>query len=818
MKPIQIQGAREGNLKNLSLEIPKQQLVVLTGRSGSGKTTLAKDVLYQECQRQYLEAMAYQGIRKPRLDRLRNASPAILIAQGSGSRNPRSSVGTATDLYTDLRMLFEKLSQRTCPHCGREIAAFQCPEEVEKKDGDFQVFQYCSHCGHRMEKLTRTFFSYNTREGACPTCQGFGTVRTLEEAAVLHSELSLEEGAVDYWAQKYRDYQIDLFRRALACYGVPVEAGTPVADYTPEQRAILLYGVESAQVKALFPAVAPPKMTAAGKFEGVYTILWRRLSEKGGDTGAFKGYFRDGVCPECGGERLNALSREVTVHGTRLPQLVKLSLRDLLRWVDALELGEAELPLVQSYVTDLRTKLRRLLSVGLGYLTLDRQTGTLSGGEGQRIRLAAALDADITGILYILDEPTVGLHPKDTDGMIRLLKDLRDFENTVLVIEHDPDVMRAADYLIDLGPGAGKYGGEVVGTGTLEELLRQECSVTGRCLRGLERSFSPPRPRHSGWLTVEGATLHNLRRLSVRFPVGCLTCVTGVSGSGKSTLVFDVLAGGLGGAQVAGLGQFDALVAVEQAPPVRQSRSNVATYAGLYTEIRDLFAAQAAQKKLPARYFSFNTPGGRCENCQGLGYVTSNMLFFEDVDVPCPVCGGRQFSQEVLSVTYRGLNVKEVLQLPVDDALELFSDRPRLAERLRLLKEVGLGYLELGQALPTLSGGEAQRLKLAKELLENRGKRNLYLIDEPTTGLHPLDVEQFLVLLQRMVDGGNTVIVVEHNLQLIAAADWVIDLGPGGGEEGGRVIAQGTPEELSRNPRSVTGAFLQNPANSLYFS
>ena len=817
MDYISIIGAKEGNLKNISVDLPRSKWIVLTGVSGSGKTTLAIDVLYQECQRQYLEAIGYQGIRKPDIEAIRNVSPAIQIKQPVSNKNPRSTVGTVTDIYTDLRMLFEKLSTRSCPNCGKVIDSADCREETERSADDFKVFQYCPHCAHRMEKLTRSHFSYNTREGACATCQGLGEVLTVVEEKVLDEKLSLEEGAVAFWESRYRDYQLEALVAACDHYGIPLKSNTPVKDFTPAQRVLLLEGTESEAVRRLFPAVPEPRTLAEGKFEGVLPNLWRRMADKKGNSKLQENYFESARCPECHGERLNKLSRSVTVKGTRLPELSGKALIGLTDWVSSLEarLQHNERLLAGVYVTDLKTKLKRILKLGLGYLSLDRQTMTLSGGEGQRLRLAAVLDSDLTGVIYILDEPTISLHPQDTEGLLTILRSLRDKGNTLLVIEHDTAVMAAADYLIDIGPGAGKYGGEIIGSGTLEQLKKQSRSVTGAYLNRKAAPRTLFRKGSGDFIEVKRADKHNLKHISVRFPSGCLICVTGISGSGKSTLVFDVLAkgdtaGSIKTNQVNGTNSFDRIVVVEQAPLTRMKRSNVATYSAAYTEIRKIFGRQptAIEKGLTANHFSFNAKGGRCDHCEGLGVITTNLLFFEDQEVPCPVCFGKRFKEEVLSVTYRGHSINAVLGLSVEEGAELFADSSKISTILRLLQDVGLGYLELGQTTTTLSGGEAQRLKLATELLENKGKKNLYLIDEPTTGLHPLDVEKFLVLLERMVDSRSTVIVVEHNQQIIAAADWVIDLGPGGGDAGGRVIAEGTPTEIRKDNNSVTGKFI----------
>lgn len=818
MSNMIIHGAREGNLKDISLEIPRGKLVVFTGLSGSGKSTLAIDVIYQECQRQYLEAMGYQGIRKPNIDCIRNVSPAIMITQIESSKNPRSTVGTLTDIYTDLRMIYEKLGVRVCPHCHTVISAAECKEEVEKSDEKFQVFMYCNHCNYRMEKVTRTHFSYNTREGACQTCQGLGKVLTINQDNTVDEALSLENGAVDFWEQQYKEYQISSLYSAFRHYNIPVDANTPVAEFSNLQKSILYYGVESDDVKKAFPGVLPPKTVAAGKFEGVFPTLWRRMAERGGDAKQLNDYFDFASCPDCMGERLGELSRSITVANTRLPELSLLSLEELYAWILKLEdsLADASFTLVEPYLLDLKTKIQRILNVGLGYLSLDRQTITLSGGELQRVKLAATLDSDLTGIIYIMDEPTIGLHPKDTEGMVAILKKLRDLGNTVIIIEHDPDVMQEADYIVDIGPGSGKHGGQIIGKGALAELKRQETSVTGLYLQKSHPVRTQLRERTGEAIQIKRANLYNLKNIDVNFPTGCLVAVTGVSGSGKSTLVFDVLAQSGKKKQaehniISGIEQFDQIITIEQGAITKMKRSNVATYSEVYSEIRKIFGGlqEAQNRGLSAKHFSFNTKGGRCENCEGLGYVTSNMLFFENIEVTCPVCGGNQFIDEVLSVKYEGYSIKDILKMSVEDALLTFHKHPKIQRTLKLLQDVGLGYLELGQTLTTLSGGEGQRLKLAKELINNTGKHSLYLMDEPTVGLHPVDVENFLTLLNRIVDSGSTVIVVEHNQQVIKAADWVVDLGPEGGKNGGQVVFTGTPLEMLQNGATSTAEYLR---------
>lgn len=812
MSNIIIHGAKEGVLKDITLEIPRNKLVVITGLSGSGKSTLAVDVLFNECQRQYLEAMGMQGIRKPKVDSVRNVSPAIIISQTDVNKNPRSTVGTLTDIYTDLRMVYEKLGVRTCPQCNEIIANGECKEETEKKDGEFTVYMYCSQCNHKMHKLTRTYLSFNTREGACKACQGLGKALTINKDNIILEELTPEEGAVSFWEHRYKDYQIGILYNAFQHYGIPVNPDTPVKNYSPIQKEILYNGVDSKVVKSAFPEITPPKTVSVGKFEGVFRVLWRKLSEAGGESNQWKDYFDYDICPECKGERLNEESRQVTVLNTRIPELTFWSLEELYEWVKKLEasLQKVEYSLVEPYLLDLRTKIQRILNVGLGYLSLDRQAVTLSGGEMQRIRLSATLDSDLTGIIYIMDEPTIGLHPKDTKGMMSVLKGLRDLGNTVILIEHDTDVMDEADYIIDIGPGSGKHGGMVVGKGIIEELKNQETSITGQYLKKKKKIKDSFRQGNGETIQIKNANLHNLKNIDISFPVGCMTAVTGVSGSGKSTLIFDVLGKARDkksrNIKIDGMEAFNQIVTIEQSAITKMKRSNVATYSEVYTEIRKIYGGlqDAKYKGLSPKHFSFNTPGGRCENCKGLGYVESNMLFFANTEIICPVCQGKQFSDEILSIQYNGFTIKDILQMSVEEALNVFSQFPKIVNILKLLFDVGLGYLELGQSLTTLSGGECQRLKLAKELIQNSGVNNLYLMDEPTTGLHPLDVENFLILLDKIVDSGNTVIVVEHNQQIISASDWIVDLGPEGGNKGGEVVFTGTPVEMLESGKTLT--------------
>ncbi|CAG9620250.1 excinuclease ABC subunit UvrA [Sutcliffiella rhizosphaerae] len=815
---IEIIGAREHNLKHLSLKIPKNNLVVITGPSGSGKSTLALDTLQRECQRQYMESMgmAADALSKPKVDSIIGLSPSISIGQHNTNRNPRSTVGTITDMYTYLRVIFEKLGERTCPTCERSVPPVIDKEEYEEGLG-FKQFIHCPHCDSKLEKLTRSHFSFNKPEGACEICDGLGKVSELDLDSVFQKELGLVDDAVTIWKGQYRDYQLAIVKAAADYYGVPLDFHQPLKDYTDVQRDLLYYGVESEQFIAYFPDTKPPKQVAKGKFEGVITGIWRRFQEKAGQSGEAALFFSK-TCPSCYGERLKKASREVYVAGSSLPSLTKQSLEDIRNWTEELprNFNENSLIVLEPLLNELKIKLDRILYVGLGYLSLDRQTVTLSGGEGQRLRLATILGSALTGVLYILDEPTAGLHPKDTHGLLKVMKELRDLGNTVLVIEHDEEVMRGADHIIDIGPGAGKFGGNLVGEGSLEELMNQKESITGQFLKESIRAKSNRRTGIGKSLTIHHATKHNLKDVTVSFPLGTLVSVTGVSGSGKSSLVFDVLAKGAennidGCEKITGMEYVENVITVGQSALTRMQRSNIATYTDAFTFIRNLFASlpEAKRKDLKPKDFSFNTQGGRCEHCQGLGFVLTNMHFLPDLEVVCPACTGKRFKEFILEIMFKDQTISSILDMTIEESMELFKEEKKLAPILQLLCEVGLGYLSWGQSVTTLSGGEGQRLKLAKELYKQKPNHTLYLLDEPTTALHPTDVKKLLVLLNKLVDAGNTVIIVEHTLEAIRESDWVIDIGPEGGNQGGQVIAEGTPEQIAMNFSSHTGKFLK---------
>lgn len=837
---IIIKGARLHNLKNVSFSLPKNRFVVFTGLSGSGKSTMAFDTLYKEGQRQYLESLGmvtYES--RPPFDAIIGLSPSISVDQRNSNRSPRSTVGTATEVYSYLRILFAHAGHRPCPECGADVPPEHGLDEgaesvwdADEGDGDAAYTVACPNCGALLPDMGMAYFSFNKPAGACPTCTGLGTIYTANLPRILDEDKGVMDGAVLAWDPRMMEYHAGTLRAAASHYGFALDLSAPVREWAPAPRDLLLYGVHSAEFRRHYPQIEPPATVASGRFEGVVTNLLRRheeraTSEASESVDRLESLLILQTCPECDGTRLRPEVRAVTVAGRNIVEVSRLPLDRLAAWVEGLreDLPAEEWLIAEPIVADLREYIRRLVEVGLGYLTLDRATPSLSAGEARRLRLAALLGSGLTGVLYVLDEPTIGLHPRDNLRLATMLRALRDLGNTVLVIEHDMDLVSAADWVVDFGPGAGRFGGEIVAQGPPGVVAETPGSVTGQYLAGTARVPMPAtrRPVREQGLTVRGARVHNLKNITVVFPARTLTAVTGVSGSGKSSLMFDILDraarqhfyGAI--AQpgehdaIEGWEQFDKIITIDQSPLGRSTRSNAATYTDAWTPIRQVFSAQpdARERGLTARHFSFNVPGGRCDRCEGAGVLSVEMHFLPDVAVRCPVCRGRRFKREVLAVTYRGYNIAQVLDMTIEEALALFEDIPAAKARLGLMAEVGMGYLQLGQSASTFSGGEAQRVKLAKELARRSTGRTLYLLDEPTTGLHPADTANLLTLLQRLVDAGNTVIVVEHNLDVVKCADWVIDLGPEGGEAGGEVVATGAPETIAATPDSITGQMLR---------
>lgn len=837
---ITIRNARLHNLKNITLEIPKNKLVVVTGLSGSGKSTLAFDILYKEGTRQYMESlgMVTWGLSKPPVDSIVGLSPSISVDQHLTNHSPRSTVGTVTEVFTYLRILYARLGHRPCPNCGKDVppSTYDSSDDnwEDESDESPEGSYPCPHCGAAIPEMSMANFSFNKPAGACPTCTGLGVVRQPIISRVVDENKSIPELPVDGWIEFHGTHNSQIMKNAGRYFGFEFDTSKPIKDYTPVQRDLFLYGTDSPQFRRHFPKVKPPATNAQGRFEGVVTNLQRRYDEHASNAAYLEKLdrlFTIQPCMDCEGTRLRPESRAVTVADESIIKVSRLSLNDLDGWLKTLlsHFTSEEMLLARSILDDLNERVGRLLEVGVGYLTLERSSPSLSAGEAQRLRLAALLGSGLTGVLYVLDEPTIGLHSRDTHRLINVLRRLRDLGNTVLVVEHDLELIKAADHLVDIGPGAGKHGGQIVAAGTPDEVSKNKDSLTGAFIA---KTMSVPIPEHrrSNWqfdpqkaLTIRGARQFNLKNLTVKIPLGLLVAVTGVSGSGKSSLIFNILDRAahqrLNGAtdmpgehdSITGWEHIDKVITIDQQHIGRIPRSNAATYSDTFTPIREAFAAtpEAKQNKVTARHFSFNVPGGRCERCEGAGTLTVKMHFLPEVEVRCPACRGRRFKRETLAVKYRGYDISQVLNMTVEEALALFADVPAAASRLKVMSDVGLGYLQLGQPATTLSGGEAQRVKLAKELGRRAKGRTLYLLDEPTTGLHLADTARLLLLLQRLVDAGNSVVVVEHNLDLVKVADWVIDLGPEGGEAGGQLLAEGTPEDVAKVKESYTGQCLK---------
>ena len=933
---ISVQGARVNNLKNISVEIPRDKLVVLTGLSGSGKSSLAFDTIYAEGQRRYVESLSSYArmflgqMDKPDVDAIDGLSPAISIDQKTTSKNPRSTVGTVTEIYDYLRLLWARVGVPHCPKCGKEIRRQTVDQIVDQimtlpertkfqilspvvwgKKGEHQkvlddarrggyarvrvdgslydltekilldknkkhnievvidrlvmkpelarrltdsvetavnlsgglvvlnkveddsntVFSQnyaCEECGISLPELSPRMFSFNNPYGACPTCTGLGTQLVADpELIIPNPSKSILEGAIQ--ASGFSNVKDDSISRmyfdALA-KKYHFSLTTPVEKLPKEALDAILYGTGTEKLTIYYER-ANGRGTLERPFEGILTNISRRLSETQSDAmrKELTECMSERPCPRCRGRRLTDVALAVTVGGMSIADFCALSVSDELDFMEKLRLEGSQAVIAEQILREIKSRLGFLQAVGLRYLTLARSAATLSGGESQRIRLATQIGSSLMGVLYILDEPSIGLHQRDNDKLLDTLRRLRDLGNTVLVVEHDEDTMRAADYIVDVGPGAGIHGGEIVAAGTIDDIIACPRSITGQYLSGKKKIPVPEtrRPGSGKILRIIGAAENNLRHIDVEIPLGTFTCVTGVSGSGKSSLINEILykklAGSLNRARVRpgkfdrieGMEYLDKVVDIDQSPIGRTPRSNPATYTGLFNDIRDLFASTADAKTRgygPGR-FSFNTKGGRCEACGGDGLVKIEMHFLADVYVPCEVCHGKRYNRETLEVLYKGKNISEVLDMTADEALEFFQNLPRIRQKVQTLVDVGLGYIKLGQSSTTLSGGEAQRVKLATELSRRATGRTIYILDEPTTGLHMADVHKLIEVLQLLVDAGNTVLVIEHNLDVIKVADHIIDLGPEGGAGGGTVVACGTPEQVAANPASFTGQYLK---------
>ena len=937
---IIVKGARANNLKNIDVTIPRDKLVVMTGVSGSGKSSLAFDTIYAEGQRRYVESLSSYArmflgqMDKPDVDYIEGLSPAISIDQKTTSKNPRSTVGTVTEIYDYLRLLWARAGTPHCPNCGKEIrqqtidqiidqvlalpegtriqvmapvirgkkgehakvfedakrsgyvrarvdgSLYELDEEIkleknkkhsieiivdrliirpdirqrltdsvetaaklsgglvivnllrEEKDLSFSQNYACEDCGISMEELTPRMFSFNNPFGACPTCTGLGNQLKADPALMIQDGgKSILDGAIQAsgWNNIRGDGISRMYFDALS-KKYKFSLTEPWNSLSDEAKNIILYGTKGETLELHYDQPRG-KGVLKQAFEGICNNIERRYKETQSDASRkeLEELMSECPCPDCQGRRLRKESLAVTVGEKNIYEFTTLSVEDALIWMDGLTLTEQQMLIADRILKEIRSRLGFLKSVGLGYLTLARSAGTLSGGESQRIRLATQIGSSLMGVLYILDEPSIGLHQRDNDKLLATLKNLRDLGNSLIVVEHDEDTMRAADYLIDIGPGAGVHGGQVVAAGTPAEVMANPDSLTGQYLSGKKKIEVPAvrRPGNGKVLKVIGAAENNLRHIDVEFPLGTFTVVTGVSGSGKSSLVNEVLFKRLGAElmrmkvrpgkcdRIEGMEQLDKVVNIDQSPIGRTPRSNPATYTGLFNDIRDLFAStqEAKSRGYGQGRFSFNVRGGRCEACSGDGLLKIEMHFLPDIFVPCEVCKGRRYNRETLEVRYKGKNIADVLDMTVDEALEFFSALPKLKKRLQTLQDVGLGYVKLGQPSTELSGGEAQRVKLATELSKQATGKTIYILDEPTTGLHSDDVRKLLEVLQRLVDAGNTVVVIEHNLDVIKCADHLIDLGPEGGDGGGTIVVTGTPEEVAACPASFTGQYLKRMLN-----
>lgn len=830
---IHVEGAYENNLKNITIDIPKNKFVAVVGLSGSGKSSLVFDTLQRECQRQYMESlgMITEQISKPKVKKMCGLSPSISIGHRVINNSPRSTVGTNTELYTYLRVLFAKFGMIKCPNCGNYVEQYgktadTNDEDSEDKEVSYKI--YCDHCGAELSSFTMSNFSFNKPEGACKACTGLGKIVSVDFDAILDDSLTLEEGAIKFWAIPERKRHISTLKNASEYFGFDFDLSVPVKDFTQLQKDLLFYGIYDSRFIRHFPGKDFPRSVDQGRYDGVVNVIMNRYKERGAEEEYYKKIktlLVEKECHECGGTRLNKQSREALLGNQHITDVCKMSLEKMKQWLLDLEsnVSNEYSDIVKNLSVNMIDRLDRLIEVGLGYLTLDRPSNTLSVGEYQRLRMASLLGSGLTGVLYVLDEPTTGLHQRDTAKLVRVIRKLRDLGNTVMVVEHDIEMIKAADYIIEIGPGAGKDGGEVVAFGTVEEIINNPASVIGKYLSADKYEYRCKSLENVKSFEVIGARSNNLKHVNASFKIGKINVVTGVSGSGKSSLIFDTLKKSMIERiennsdklymcdRLEHVDGIEKMIIIDQTPIGRSPRSNAATYTDVFNHIRDFYSKldYSIEKKLEAKSFSFNVPGGRCERCQGAGVLQIEMHFLPTEEILCPECKGKRFKKDILKAKYKGKSISDVLNMTISDAAELFRNEKKIYEKLELLEKVGLGYLTLGQSATTISCGEAQRVKIAKELGKSNRKKTLYIMDEPTTGLHPEDVERMSKVIEELADNNNTVIIVEHNMDIIKMADWVVDLGPEGGDNGGEILVQGTISDVINSQNSITGRCLK---------
>ncbi len=811
---IKITGARENNLNNISLEIPKYKLVAITGVSGSGKSSFAMDILQKECQRQYLESMGMvtDGLNKPKVDSIEGLSPSISIGQRVLSNNPRSTVGTYTEILTYLRILYAKLATRICPNCNAEI-----PPNFDDDEEEIDFTQTsCHSCKTRLAHLSMASFSFNKTEGACKKCNGIGVIKDVDFSQLIDENRTIKNGAIKIWGNEvFWDHYSSVHEACGKHYGFNFDVSKPIKDYNKLERLVLLDGVECEDFKKLFPDIKKPKRVMDGYVEGLRTFVNKKVVEsatKKVSNPVIANAIGSITCDECAGSRLGFDGRTATLNGKTITEISAFTMSTLMKFIDDLQqnLSVPAQEISTVVVCDIVKRLKGIVRIGLEYLSIDRPVSTLSGGESQRLRLTNILESGLTGVLYILDEPTTGLHASDTGLLLNSIKKLRDLGNTIIVIEHDMDFVKQCDYIIDFGVGAGSLGGNIVAIGTPLEVASNNTSKTAKYLKEQKPMLSSKKINASSFITVKDATVHNLKNVSTEIPLGQFVCFAGVSGSGKSSLVFDVIEQRKNAKSIQGFNNIKEIIKIDQSPIGRQSRSNIATYTEVFTLIRALFSSTEQAKKLRLKQsdFSFNVKGGRCEKCEGLGVIPLDMQFLDDVEVICPVCKGHRFKKKILSVTYKGKTISDILNSTVLENIEFFKKNMEIMKKLLTIDDVGLSYLKLGQSTTTLSGGECQRIKLSKELAKGTDGHTLYLLDEPTTGLHPDDSEKLLALLKKLVSQNNSVFVIEHSIDMLSKSDYIIELGPLGGDKGGQIIAAGTPFEVSQDEKSVLGRYL----------